>query len=158
MPPPLDLQTIEDLGMDLDSQDPKAAQAKLAQTAESFKGRGDARSWTEALLGKIDKCFLDNYCDSAGDPCDSLFFPNNADNFNRFTRYCSDVDKVFQEQAVDAPPYAREYFSYAMIWKIHGYKFPIPLGTASVIGAFHHLATKYKDGLREVSRVPFPVS
>ena len=123
---------------------------------DAFKGRGDASSWNEELLAKINECFVRNYKDK-DDPaapfCDSLFFPD-SDNYNRFTKYQMDVDKVLQEESHVAPRYAREYFSYyALIWQLKGRSFPVPLGTASVIDAVHQLATKYRRGLSEVSTV-----
>lgn len=115
----------------------------------AFEGRGDISTWTPALLDEIDDCFVNNFYDSRK-LCDSLFFPGCADNLNRFGKYCTDVDRVLQT-GVKVPPYARTYFAYAMLWQTHGHKFPIPLGTKSVIEAVDTLAKKYRRGLREVS-------
>jgi len=150
--PPLDITTLEAISTECaNAHNTKAVEDKLSAMANAFEGRGKANSWTEVLLGKIDECFRKNYCLDSGVPCDLLFFPEEPDNFNRFTQYCSDVDKVLLEEADEVPRYAREYFTYSMIWKVHGHKFPIPLGTATVIEAVHHLAMKYQCGLSEVS-------
>lgn len=124
-------------------------QAKLSTMEAAFEGRGDISTWTPALLDEIDDCFVNNFYDSRK-LCDSLFFPGCADNLNRFGKYCTDVDRVLQT-GVKVPPYARTYFAYAMLWQTHGHKFPIPLGTKSVIEAVDTLAKKYRRGLREVS-------
>ncbi|KAI9442816.1 hypothetical protein BJY52DRAFT_1194722, partial [Lactarius psammicola] len=149
--PPMVLATIEPLATKLlgTSSDMTAIKQELSHMAEAFEGKGDSSTWTQDLLEKIDQCFLDNYYDSKV-LCDSIFFPKNSDNHNRFTKYCSDVDNVLQNETETAPPYAREYFAYAMMWKLHGYEFPMPLGTASVVEALHILAEKYTKGLGEV--------
>ncbi|KAH9019230.1 hypothetical protein EDB85DRAFT_1896816 [Lactarius pseudohatsudake] len=163
--PPLDKRIIDGVAIDLmESRYPAGldeANKKLSDMTDAFKGRGDASSWNEELLAKIDECFVRNYKDKddpAASFCDSLFFPD-SDNHNRFTKYQLDVDKVLQEESHVAPRYAREYFSYyALIWQLKGRSFPVPLGTASVIDAVHQLATKYRRGLSEYSDVVQAVS
>lgn len=154
--PPLSYAALEDISIELiDAADEESAKKvaieKLSEMAKAFEGRGNSRSWDEDILKSIDKCFIKNYYDTTDSPCDSLFFPNNPDNQNRFTSYCSDVDKILQENAMRVPPFSRTYFAYAMMWKVHGHPFPIPMGTATVIEALHHLASKYHRGLCEVS-------
>ena len=129
------------------------ANEKLSEMEKPFKGKGDIKEWDSDVLAKIDECFVRNYLDDdSGLPCASLFFPNSSDNHNRFTHYCSDVSKVLiHEDTSKFAPHARAYFNYAMIWKKHGYLFPMPLGTASVVQAVDYLATKYERGLCEVS-------
>lgn len=151
-PPPLKAKDILDL-RDRLSMYPAEKQEitkKLSGMATAFKGRSPLSTWDEVLLEKIDRCFVANFYD-AGGPCASLYFPDSADYINRFTKYCSDVDLVFLNNANISPPYAREYFAYAMMWNIHGLKFPMPLGTASAVAAVDALATKYRKGLSEVS-------
>ncbi|KAH9023469.1 hypothetical protein EDB84DRAFT_1440954 [Lactarius hengduanensis] len=163
--PPLDKRIIDGVAIDLmESHYPaglEEADKTLSDMTDAFKGRGDASSWNEELLAKIDECFVRNYKDK-DDPaapfCDSLFFPD-SDNHNRFTKYQLDVDKVLQEESHVAPRYAREYSSYyALIWQLKGRTFPVPLGTASVIDVVHQLATKYRRGLSEYSDVVQAVS
>jgi hypothetical protein len=130
-----------------------ADKADIFAMETAFKGRSDLSTWGpgngEKLLDEIDKCFVNNYYED-GHPCNSLFFPSCADNLNRFDNYCMAVDEVLRTHN-DAPPYARQYFAYAMIWKKHGHKFPMPLGTKSLVEAVDTLAKKYCRGLREVS-------
>ncbi|KAH9048595.1 hypothetical protein EDB83DRAFT_2522862 [Lactarius deliciosus] len=152
--PPLDKRTLDKVAMDLMGYPAGLEEADntLSVMRDAFKGRGDTSSWNEELLAKIDECFVRNYKDK-DDPtapfCDSLFFPN-SDNYNRFTKYQLDVNKVLQEGSHVAPRHAREYFSYyALIWQLKGNTFPVPLGTASVINAVHQLATRYRRGLSE---------
>ena len=118
--------------------------------ATAFEGRADANTWSDELLGKIDDCFVE-YFYEGGAPCSFLFFPACPQYLNRFSGYRNDVDRILRENPDLAPPYAREYFAYAMIWQLHGYKFPMPLGTASVIEAVHVLATRFCRGVCEVS-------
>jgi hypothetical protein len=155
--PPLKTEAIERLREKLLEEPSDAAEieAELAEMGTAFERRGNASDWDENLLAKIDECFVKNYYES-GVLNHSLFFPDDPENLNRFTRYCTDVDRVLLENTKIAPPYARPYFAYAMIWRKHGYKFPIPLGTASVIEAVNTLATKYKEGLYEVSGTLHP--
>ncbi|KAI9445862.1 hypothetical protein H4582DRAFT_2052016, partial [Lactarius indigo] len=132
--------------------------AELVKMLESHGARGDTRASSESreaadgvrkdrgagtdlleanteaevdeIREKLEKCFKDAYCVN-DEPCESLFVPLSSDNDNRFEKYLMSVDKVLQNESQTAPPYAREYFAYAMMWKLHGYKFPMPLGTAS---------------------------
>jgi len=124
----------------------------LALMATAFRGRGNVRLWDYRLLEKLDKCFKDNYDGPAG-LARSLFFPESADNQNRFSSYCVDIDRVFQENSAIAPPYAREYFAFYSIWQMQGLQFPLPLGTASVIDALDKLLTKYRHGVCEVRSI-----
>jgi hypothetical protein len=124
----------------------------LAPMATAFRGRGDVGLWDYRLLEKIDKCFKDHYNGPAG-LARTLFFPDNAENQNRYLRYCVDVDHIFQENSAISPPFAREYFAFYSIWQMQGLRFPLPLGTASVIDALDKLLTKYRLGVCEVSSI-----
>jgi hypothetical protein len=115
----------------------------------AFEGRGDPAAWSEDLLLSIDNCFKANYLRD-GVPCDSLFFPDHPENHDNFQKYCADVNIILRDNYSSALPYVREYFSYAMMWRKHGHRFPMPLGTATVIGVVHDLAKKYRLGLSEV--------
>ncbi|KAH8984063.1 hypothetical protein EDB86DRAFT_2833632 [Lactarius hatsudake] len=151
--PPIEYEDIEELGQHLLEANTEAEvnviRKKLAKVKTSFEDMGDASDWTHDLLGKIDQCFKDAYYVN-DEPCESLFVPLNSDNDNRFETYLMGVDKVLQNESQTAPRYAREYFAYAMMWKLHGYKFPMPLGTASVVEALHKIANKYPLGISEV--------
>ncbi|KAH9022645.1 hypothetical protein EDB85DRAFT_1895168 [Lactarius pseudohatsudake] len=158
--PPLDVAELNDLGIQMVvSQEPgrwTKMEKRLSCMEKPFEGRGDASAWGKELLDKIDRCFIKNYKDNEKEKekdsetlSDSLFFQDNK-NINKFTLYCADVDRVLLENPKTTLPYAREYFAYAMMYRTHGHKFPMPLGTASVVQAVHKLATKYNKGLCEV--------
>jgi hypothetical protein len=152
--PPLSMARIDTISDSLREPlgDIDKAVENLEGMKKAFDGRGDPRKWTPELLNEIDECFVNNYYDN-GSVCNSLFIPDNEDNICRFERYCSDVDKVLTDNHATAPPFAREYFAYATIWKVHGRAFPIPLGTASVILAVHQLLRKHELGLTEVRNI-----
>lgn len=152
--PPLSKEDIERRGAQLmggGTTDVGAMQA-LTGMEDAFRQRGDLHGWSDEIMARIDKCFTKNY-HTSGSICETLFFPDNADNQNRFTQYCSDVDQVLRANERLAPKYAREYFAYYAIWKRRGYAFPMPLGTASVIEALNTLMLRYQDGIREVSSI-----
>ncbi|KAI9430720.1 hypothetical protein H4582DRAFT_2063460 [Lactarius indigo] len=152
--PPMAYERIEELGQHLLEANTEAEvdeiREKLEKVRTAFEEMGDASDWTHELLDKIDQCFKDAYCVN-DEPCESLFVPLSSDNDNRFEKYLMSVDKVLQNESQTAPPYAREYFAYAMMWKLHGYKFPMPLGTASVVEALHKIAMRYPRGISEWS-------
>ncbi|KAH9025765.1 hypothetical protein EDB84DRAFT_1563963 [Lactarius hengduanensis] len=151
--PPMEYEEIEELGQQLleanGDADVDAIREKLAKMKTAFEDMGDASDWTHELLGKIDQCFKEAYYVNE-EPSESLFVPLSSDNDNRFDKYVMSVDKVLQNESQTAPPYAREYFAYAMMWKLHRHKFPMPLGTASVVEALHKIANKYPLGISEV--------
>jgi hypothetical protein len=39
--------------------------------------------------------------------------------------------------------YAKEYFAYFTIYQMQEYKFPVPLGTKSVVNALHKIAAPH---------------
>jgi hypothetical protein len=127
--------------------DPRAS---LAGMEMAFQGRGDLQSWNPEVLNEIDGCFLDTYM--AGDEINtSLFFPESADNYSLFRKYCNMVDRVLCRRANEVPDHAREYFAFYSIWQMRGYTFPVPLGTKSVVYALHKTAEMVKPGFVEVS-------
>ncbi|KAH9012460.1 hypothetical protein EDB84DRAFT_1444687 [Lactarius hengduanensis] len=151
--PPMEYEGIKDLGQQLleanTEADVDAIREKLAKMKTTFEDMGDASDWTHDLLGKIDQCFKEAYYVNE-EPSESLFVLLSSDNNNRFDKYVMSMDKVLQNKSQTAPPYAWEYFAYAMMWKLHGYKFPMPLGMASVVEALHKIANKYPRGISEV--------
>ena len=131
--------------------DRAAIDEKLATMEKAFEERGDPRAWDPTILEQIDECFKKNFFHS-GTAVDSLFFPEDADNINRFARYCTDVKIILRDNYKAVPRHAQTYFAYSMLWRQRGYKFPMPLGTATVIQEVHNFATKYRLGLAEVSK------
>ena len=153
--PPLKLHEILDYKSQLNNDPKKCEDIKkaLSEMGTAFQGRSCLSLWDDETLQKIDVCFVDNFYDNDG-PCPFLYFPGSLEYVNSFEKYCSDVDHVFQTNANASPPFARQYFAYAMMWRIHGHKFPMPLGTASAVAAVDSLATKVHGGLSEVSVSP----
>jgi hypothetical protein len=151
--PPMKLEDIEYKRSQFVLADSEAVTSVLEQSLAPmksvFQGRGDVTQWDCDVLAKVDECFTKHY-HKAGVLAKTLFFPNNADNQNRFIGYCGDVDEVLRAAGSNAPKYAREYFAYYSIWQLQGLRFPMPLGTASVIGGLDSLLTKYRQGLSEV--------
>lgn len=146
------MEEIKAFNDDLNQHPDNEASIKgaLSGMATAFQGRSCLSEWDDEVLGKIDQCFIKHFYNADG-PCLFLYFPESADYLNSFDKYCSDVDRVFQTNVNTSPPFARAYFAYSMMWKIHGHKFPMPLGTASAVSAVDSLATKVHGGLSEVS-------
>jgi hypothetical protein len=118
---------------------------------DSFQKHGDSdlSLWTQDLLDDIDHCFVKNYMEN-GKPASCLFFPDSPDNINRFSTYCGEVDQALRRHSETAPRYAREYFLYYSIWQMRGWRFPMPLGTASVVGVLNSMVMKVEKGFMEV--------
>jgi hypothetical protein len=154
--PPMKLAVIEskrsEFNMANEDDDTTDLGNSLAEMKAAFRGQGDVSLWDPEVLTKIDRCFVKNYGDQ-GALANTLFFPSNADNENRFQKYCSDVDLVLKEAGSKAPKYSREYFAFYSIWQFQGFRFPMPIGTASVLEALNTILTKYSEGLSEVSVV-----
>jgi len=152
--PPLSFQDIEKLKNSFGTQesDQEALQSSIIKRMEdAFRPRGNLSSWDPEVLDKIDQCFVKHYVgeDKEAIPC--LFFPNSAENINAFMSYCRDVHQVLRMHSQSAPKYAREYFLYFTIWQVRGWRFPVPLGTASVVNVLNKMATKLRRGILEVS-------
>jgi|HubBroStandDraft_1064217.scaffolds.fasta_scaffold185537_2 hypothetical protein len=130
--------------------------ANLNGMEQAFQNPGELSSWSPDMLHKIDQVFVKNYLDEDGEPVASLFFPNSADNLNRFMTYCNEVDHELRMEPESAPRYAREYFLYFSIWQMRGWSFPVPLGTASVVGVLAKMAKRVKNGFSEVSACFLP--
>ena len=114
-------------------------------------GRGDLKQWEPEVLAKIDESFKAVY-QSKGESFDiSLYFPDCRDSVEKFQRYCDKVDQILRENPSGCPPYAREYFAYYSIWEMRGYRFPVPLGTATAIEALDATAANCENGFIEVS-------
>ena len=120
----------------------------------AFEMPGDLSSWTSQLLDEIDRCFVKNYVAEDGVPVPYLFFPNCAENLNRYIDYYEEVDRVFRMHSRTAPKYAREYFAYYSIWQMRQWPFPVPLGTKSVVGILNDMARSVTVGFSEVSPLP----
>ena len=153
--PPMEAAEIERKRMELMSPnaDKEAVKQDLEAMEEAFQGRGRVESWSPSILEKIDGCFLKHYTKGPkGDEIDeSLFFPDNANNLNIFTKYCSEVDDVLHRATEGVPRYAQEYFAYYTIWEKRGYAFPVPLGTRSVVEVLHRMTERVEKGFSEVS-------
>ena len=113
-------------------------------------GRGDLNQWDPKVLELIDDSFVKHYMKGAS-PQTCLFFPDKTGNKGRFRKYCDDVDQILRTNAGGAPKYAREYFAYYTTWPMRGYKFPVPLGTATTIVALEEICRTVGLGLVEVS-------
>lgn len=150
--PPMALGDIErkKKAFDEPKADKKALRKDLLEMEAAFRGRGDLSSWRPEVLDEIDRSFVRNYMPE-GDPEPCLFVSNDADNLNRFTRYFLDVDDILRSSGDRAPLYAREYFRYYSIWQMREYKFPVPLGTASVVLAINRILVKVPTAFSEVS-------
>ena len=123
---------------------------ELKGMESAFRHRGDLHRWNPELLGKIDDIFVECFMKDQS-PKDFLFYVKNEDYANQFLEYCMAVDSLLMDHSAMAPEYAREYFAYYTIWQMRGYKFPMPLGTTSVISAPHTILKECKDGFGEVS-------
>ena len=128
---------------------------KLAEMEKVFhSGRGDLGQWDPSMLNEIDECFLKNYTkDNKLDTC--LFFPESKGNLAKFRSYCDGVDQILRTKEGGVPKYAREYFAYYTIWQMRGFKFPVPLGTATTIESLEMICTNVSLGLVEVSDESF---
>lgn len=113
-------------------------------------GRGDLEMWTPEIMKKIDKCFVENFM-SGGEPVDFLFFPNSVEYLNAYDTYHRDVDDVLVKHQSEVSRYTWEYFAYTTIWEMRGFKFPVPLGTASVFECLHKIVSGRRKGFKEVS-------
>lgn len=151
-PPPLKVEEIESIRMAMldPRKDINELKKKLESMVDAFKGRGALECWTPGVLAQIDDCFVKTYMER-GEPIACLFFPSSGDNTNKFIEYCNNVDQVLRENASGAPRYAREYFGFYATWQMHRFRFPVPLGTASVVHALHLVASGIQRGMSEVS-------
>lgn len=150
--PPLNFAAIEEKKSEIQRQGgvTDAVRMSLKEMEDAFRKPGDLSYWTAELLEEIDQAFVKNYVVD-NQPVPSLFFPDSTDNLKLFMKYCREVDNVLRKHSETAPPYAREYFLYYSIWQMRGFKFPMPLGTASVVEVLNKMLTKVKRGFAEVS-------
>ena len=130
--------------------DDASIREEMAKMERAFhSGRGDLGQWDPSVLNEIDECFLKNYTkDNKLDTC--LFFPESKGNLAKFRSYCDEVDQILRTNEGGAPKYAREYFAYYTIWQMRGFKFPVPLGTATTIESLEMVCTNVSLGLTEV--------
>jgi hypothetical protein len=149
--PPLDDDAIKEKRKSFYNKDESDdVRESLAETEKAFKKLGDVSSWSPEVLDEIDAAFVKDYVDEDGDT-GCLFFPRNVENLNVFRNYCNDVEQVLEKHGASAPPHAREWFVNYSIWQMREWEFPMPLGTASVVGVLNDMLMKTKNGFAEVS-------
>ncbi|KAI0261575.1 hypothetical protein BGY98DRAFT_1104417, partial [Russula aff. rugulosa BPL654] len=152
--PPLkyaEVEKIKEAFLDLEKEDDATElQESLKGMEKAFEKTGDLSSWSPELMHDIDQAFVKSYMDENGEAAAHLFFPDSAKNINAFAAYCTNVDKALRKHAKTAPPYAHEYFIYYSIWQMRGWRFPVPLGTASVVGVLNKMLKQVKNGFSEV--------
>jgi hypothetical protein len=152
--PPLSIVELEKLRLAFmdPSSDKEELRHKLEGMAEAYQGRGDLSDWHFEMLNAIDECFVEHYM-SSGEISTELFVPDSPGNVTQFLAYCNSVDEKLKRQASQRPTYAREYFAYFSIWQMHGYMFPVPLGTQSVIQSLNLITEEFNTGFVEVSHL-----
>ena len=149
--PPLSLGELERIRLAFmkPSSDKGDLREKLQGMAIAFQGRGDLSEWPFEILDAIDECFVNQYMKN-GEISTSLFVVDSAANTNNFIAYCDAVDQRLRNSGFDRPRYACEYFAYFSIWQVHGYTFPVPLGTQSVMRSLEMVSNKFETGFIEV--------
>jgi hypothetical protein len=135
------------------ASDEKMSELKgqLGEMSTAFQGRGDLTNWPTDALNEIDGCFLECFMTN-GQVSPWAFVPGNEKYLIKFVEYCDKVDRVLVKFTGEVPVYAREWFAFYSIWEVHGYAFPMPLGTSSVISAMAGILGCMEDGVVEVSR------
>ena len=128
-----------------------ALKAELKEMDEAYlSGRGNLDVWTPEIMDEIDKAFVDNFMEDK-EPLDFLFFPNSPEYLNAYDVYLQAVDDIFVKHQDTLPKYCREYLTYYSIWEMRGYRFPVPIGTASAVECLHKIASQRRKGFIEVS-------
>ena len=149
--PPMSLKAIKEKQLEFYVvEDDTSLRSEMKGMEEAFSGRGNLENWSADVLQKIDECFKKHYMIS-DNPSPSLFFPNSDENVGKFQEYCDDVDQILRMNPKEAPRYAREYFAYYSIWQMRGFRFPVPLGTATAVEVLHNMACRVRAGFIEVS-------
>lgn len=150
--PPMGLAEIEGIRTEFKrgNANETALKMRLEGMQTAFRGRGDLSRWNPDVLRKIDECFVTHYMDDQREPCACLFSPDDPENLNKFNLYIDGVDGILRAHAGDIP-HARAYLAYFSIWKMQDYRFPVPLGTASVVEALDKILQKVTLGFSEVS-------
>ena len=145
------LKKIEEFAETDDKTKLEKLKASLSEMDKVYlSGQGDLDQWRYELLDAIDAKFVDNFMVS-GEPINYLFTINCVDYLNKYNKYRMEVDDLLIDSKYCAPTHAREYFQYSTLWEMRGYKFPIPLGTKSVIECLNKLASARRMGFEEVS-------
>lgn len=150
--PPLRRVELEEIREELGNPDADKEELlkRLSVMKDPWQKRGDIRLWQESALNKLDECFEENYmCGEAVSPW--FYRPNSEANLEHSETYYAGVDRILTAHSDAVPPYARDWFVYYSIWEVHGYAFPMPLGTSKVIEAVEKLAVSYHAGIVEVS-------
>lgn len=117
---------------------------------EYLRGRGDLSLWTTEILNEIDVLFVGHFM-YMGEPIWFLFMPGSVEYLNSYDMYRRDVEDVLAAHEKELPPYCREYFNYSTLWQMRELKFPVPLGTQTVVQCLHRLASERRTGFVEVS-------
>lgn len=151
--PPLSVEQIKEFRSKIHSPSDVTDEVRsaLAKMEAAFVKTGNLSFWSREVLDEIDAAFVRHYLDEDREPIPELYFPQSMKNLNQFELYCSDVDKALRRAQDGAPPFAREYFLYYSMWAMRGFKFPVPLGTVSVVGVMQNMLKRVKMGIQEVS-------
>jgi hypothetical protein len=145
------LKQIEDFAATNDETTLEELKAGLSEMDKVYlSGQGDLDQWRYELLDAIDATFVKHFVVS-GEPVDYLFTINCVEYVNKYNTYRMEVDDLLVNSKYCAPTHAREYFQYSTLWEMRGYKFPVPLGTKSVIECLNKLASARRMGFEEVS-------
>jgi hypothetical protein len=154
--PPLSLEEVvekrnglEDLRNTRKIPELKASLGKMDK--EYLCGRGNLKLWSRDILAEIDLIFT-KYFMVNGEPLNYLFYPGNMDYLNTYALYRADVDEVLENHSDELPVHCRTYFQYSTIWQMRGYKFPVPLGTKTVVECLHKIASERRKGFLEVRK------
>ena len=153
--PPMKLSEIEEKRNEVNEvqgdEELAAVKAELKEMDNAYlSGRGNLDVWTPEIMEEIDQAFVNNFMESQ-EPLDFLFFPNSPEYLNAYGVYLQEVDDILVKHQEDLPKYCREYLAYYSIWEMRGYKFPVPIGTASVVECLHKIASERRKGFIEVS-------
>ena len=157
--PPMRLSDMEEKRNQMnEEQDPAviaALKAELKGMDEAYlSGRGNLDVWTPEIMAEIDEAFVDNFMEDK-EPLDFLFFPNSPEYLNAYGVYLQAVDDILVKHQETLPKYCREYLTYYSIWEMRGYRFPVPIGTASAVECLHKIASERRKGFIEVSATYF---
>ena len=155
--PPMKLSQIEEKRNEVnevkDDAELATLKAELKEMDNAYlSGHGDLDVWTPEIMEELDEAFVNNFMEGQ-EPLDFLFFPNSPEYLNAYGVYLQEVDDIFVKYQEDLPPYCWEYLAYYSIWEMRGYKFPVPIGTVSVVECLHNIANERRKGFIEVSMV-----
>jgi hypothetical protein len=143
-------QKCDEMKQTRDKKRVAEAKASLQDMEKQYvSGRGNLKLWTTEILAKIDAIFVASFMFD-GEPVDYLFMPDCVDYLNAYEGYRREVDEILADHREELPRYCREYFKYSTIWEMRGLKFPVPLGTQTVVDCLHKIASDRRKGFIEV--------